>query len=141
MLARAALAVTALIIAFWMAVLVHDSINFDRATAPPSGGLGGLGPSLRHGGLAKRADLLRSSTLLSAGTAAELQLAGFYEIRSQPGDLQRALAIAESVARREPSNLDAWIHILSNERALHRAQGADAAIQQILRLDPRAKRS
>jgi hypothetical protein len=137
MLARLSLTVLALVVVGWMAVLARDARLFAGATAPPAGGVGALPRALRSpGGLARRADQLRASRLLDPDTAPELQTAVFLEVRAAPGDLSRALAIARSVARREPHNLDAWVDILSINRALGDQQGEQDARAHVRRLDP-----
>ena len=137
MLARISLAVVALLAAAWMVVLARDAHLFNQATAPPPGGVGALPAALRSpGDLARRTDQLHASRLLSPDTAAELQTAVFLEVRAAPGDLVRALRIATSVARREPQNLDAWVDILSIDRARRDNPGAGVALAHVRRLDP-----
>lgn len=137
MLARISIATVALVVAAWMAVLAHDAHLFDQATAPPPGGVGALPAQLRRpGALARRADQLHASRLLSPDTAPELQTAVFLEVRAAPADLLRALRIASSVAQREPQNLDAWVDILAIDRARHDDRGAALALAQVRRLDP-----
>jgi hypothetical protein len=80
--------------------------------------------------------LLRASTFLNPDTGADLQLAEFYALRSQPGDLQRALRLALSVTRREPQNLAAWVSLLSSQRRLANTTGQRQALDQIRQLDP-----
>ncbi len=141
MLARAALAVTALIVGVWMAVLIHDAHQFDRATNPPPGGLAGLARDLRRpGALQARIDPLRASTSLNPGSAADLQIALFYEIRALPGDFNRGLQIAQSVTRREPQNLTAWVTVYRIERDKRDAAGVQAAFNHVRQLDPRVVR-
>jgi hypothetical protein len=137
MLARISLAVLALVVVAWMAVLARDAHVFAQATSPPAGGVGSLPAELRRpGGLTRRIGQLRSSRLLDPDTAPELQTAVFLEVRAAPGDLTRALGIARSVARREPRNLDAWVDILSIDRALGDQRGVQVALAHVRRLDP-----
>jgi hypothetical protein len=137
MLARISLAVVALLAAAWMVVLTRDTHLFDQATAPPPGGVGALPAALRSpGGLARRADQLDASRLLTPDTAAELQTAVFLEVRGAPEDLVQAFRIAAAVARREPQNLDAWVDILGIARARHDNLGAGVALAHVRRLDP-----
>jgi hypothetical protein len=137
MLARISMAAIALVVVAWMAVLVRDAHVFDQATAPPPGGVGALPGQLRRpDGLSRRAGQLRASRLLRPDTAPELQTAVFLEVRGAPEDLVRALRIATSVAHSEPENLDAWVDILSIDRARGDAGGVRVALAHVRRLDP-----
>ena len=141
MLARCALIVCAVVVLAWMLVGLHDARDLDRGSAQPKGDIADLITSLKTPGqFAPRIALLRSARVLTPDTRADLVIAGDYQLRHGPGDLSYALRVAQSVVRREPQNLDAWIVVLKIQQFRFDHAGVQSALAQIRRLDPLAVR-
>jgi hypothetical protein len=130
-LARAGIAVLAVLIIGWLGVLLRDervrqSAN-DRIFYTPS---------LRGPGLAHELDRLQSARLLNPDPKAELQRAALLMQRGYP---EQAARIAEAHVRREPASLDAWTLIAKAERRRDPARAA-AAVAELRRRNPLAGR-
>ncbi|HLH67263.1 MAG TPA: hypothetical protein VKV27_16355 [Solirubrobacteraceae bacterium] len=99
---RIAGAVAALAVAAWFALGVRQSQALDAATALIASGHGRLAPAV-----ARRArHLLDVAAALDPDRAVDLERSALALRQGQPA---RARAIALSVARAEPQNLQAWI--------------------------------
>jgi len=137
MVARMALAGVAVVAAAWFAVLLVDQHTVNRGFAAPAGGVPALVAQLRTPArFNARVSDLRRGQFLNPDAAAELQIAVYLQIRDQRGDLDHALRIAETVVRREPENVEAWVNVSSIQRDRHDLPGEQAALGRARRLDP-----
>lgn len=121
MLARAAVAVVAVLVLGWLGVMERNLRLQERGAAA----LNSKGdPAV----LARAETDLRRATLLNPGTMPDLSRALVRRARGRTGE---AAALLEDVVRREPDNLTAWrvLRLLSPEAA-----GRSLAAQR--RLDP-----
>lgn len=125
-LARAAVAIVALPLVVWFAVLVRDQ----------QVGHAGVDRILSSRNVSDRdweraLSDLRAADLLDPSTDWSMTRASYLMLR-EPA---RALRIAESVARRDPNNLPAWTLILRATEG-RQPQKAARARREILRLNP-----
>jgi hypothetical protein len=123
---RAAIAIVALPLVVWFAVLTRDQ-HVGHAGVERI--LGSRHVSDRD--WERALSDLRAADLLDPSTDWSMTRASYLMLR----DPARALRIAESIARRDPNNLPAWTLIL---RATHgkQPQKAARARREILRLNP-----
>jgi hypothetical protein len=123
--ARVAVAVVAVLVLGWLAVMERDLRLQDAGTAA-------LRPGSPPAALVAAADDLRAARLLNPDPAPDVNLALVQRAQGEP---RRALATIEDVVAREPDNLQAWA-ILA---VLARGQD-DGAVERALaarrRLDP-----
>jgi hypothetical protein len=125
MAARVAVALVAVVVLGWLAVLERD-------TRLLAGGVEALRPGSGPAELTAAESDLRAARLLNADTAPDVNRALLYRAR---GEEERASAVVEDVLAREPDNLVAWavLGLLARGRdaaAVRRARAAQ------LRLDP-----
>jgi hypothetical protein len=128
-LARASLAVLAVLVMGWLGVLLRDerlarSAN-DRVFYTPT---------LSGPALARELDRLESARLLNPDPTPDLQRAA---LLLQRGHHEQAARIAEDRVRREPASLDAWTIIAKAERLRDPARAAEA-LAEIKRRNPLA---
>jgi hypothetical protein len=128
-IARVCVAVVAVALVAWLAVMERDA----RLQAT---GSAGLRPGATTAQLADAASDLRGARLLNPDVRPDIELALLYRAR---GDADRASAAIHDVVRREPDNLVAWgvVAVLArghDPAALARAQAARD------RLDPLSAR-
>lgn len=126
--ARAVLAVLAVGLVVWSAVLWRDerigSTAVDRILR---------NPDLGDAAWADEMESLRDAELLNPGTSWDIARAGALLQRGSPGAAERVI---EDVIEREPENVEAWhvLHDVVRGRDPGRAAEARATI---LRLNPR----
>ncbi len=128
-LARASVAVVAVLVMGWLGVLLRDerlarSAN-DRVFYTPT---------LSGPALARELDRLKSARLLNPDPKADLQRAA---LLLQRGHHAQAARIAEDHVRSEPASLDAWTIIAKAERHRNPARAAEA-LAEIKRRNPLA---
>ena len=125
MVARVSVAVVALAVLGWLAVLERD-------TRLQAAGVAALEPEAGAGALARGESDLRAARLLNPATEPDYYRALVLRAR---GDAEGARATIEDVLRREPDNLRAWATL-----ALLAPGRDDAAVRRArearLRLDP-----
>jgi hypothetical protein len=124
--ARVAVAIVALLIVAWLAVLVRDQ----------QVGHAGVQSIIDRPDMGERdwnraLDQMRAADLLDPSTDWSMGRANYLMVR----DPERARLIAESVVRREPNNLAAWMVILRATRETE-PERARQAERHILRLNP-----
>ena len=121
MIARAAIAVTAVLVLAWLAVMERDVRLEARGAAA-------LRSKSEPAVLARAETDLRRANLLNPGTEADLNRA---LVRRARGRTAQSVALLEDVLRREPENVVAWrvLVVLSPDAA-----GRSLAAQR--RLDP-----
>jgi hypothetical protein len=141
MIVRGALALFAAVLVAWMVVLLNDAHTLARATVVPGGKTVNLLPVLRTPATFNaRVDDARAAKLLNPDSRPDISIAGDYALRSAPGDLDHAVAIMQSVVRREPQNLQAWLDLLGVQEFRHDRAGQRAAWAHIHQLDPQDTR-
>jgi hypothetical protein len=141
MIVRGALALFAALALAWMVVMLNDAHDLAHGTAVPGGKTANLLPILRTPATFKaRVDTVKAAQLLNPDSQADLAIAGDYALRSAPGDLARALAMTQTVVRREPENLQAWVDLLGIQEFRHDQAGARVAAARIHLLDPKDTR-
>jgi hypothetical protein len=128
-LARAALAVAAVLVLAWLGVLLRDervgSMAAHRLFYEPD-----LPRSELHHELAR----LQDADVLSADTKWALRRASYLVVH---GSLREAADAAEAIARDEPANIDAWSTLYEATQGWDPKRAA-LARRQILRLNPLA---
>jgi len=125
-LPQAALALVALLLTAWFAVLWrHEQIGRDAADRIFET------PGMSDAAWERSLDQLRRAELLNPGTEWTTLRATALLLR----DERAAQRLAESVARREPDNLEAWDVIYQAARGRDERR-ADEALAQIRRLNP-----
>jgi hypothetical protein len=125
MVPRAVLAVVAVLVVGWIAVLERNHLLQSRAQSD----LARLDEAGTFGRVTRD---LRDARLLNPDSEPELALAYVYQSH---GDLGRAAEVAERVARRERSNLLAW-GLLYSVTLGREPRRAAVAQRMIRRLDP-----
>jgi hypothetical protein len=125
-LLRAALALVAVLLFSWFAVLVRDD-HIGREAADRLLNR----PDMSDADFVHSLDQLRKAELLNPGTEWRVTRAGHLLLR----DKRKAVRLAESVLRREPENLSAWVVVLNATRGRDPRRSSRAAAQ-IRRLNP-----
>jgi hypothetical protein len=135
---RIVLAAVAAAAVAWFAVLLVDVHRVNQAAAS-NGSIVAVAAALRgpQAEFERRIDRLRQARFLNPDSAADLDIAGAYQVRGGAANLATGLRIARSVARREPQNLDAWLTIFRIQLARHDPAGERLALAVAHRLDPR----
>jgi hypothetical protein len=130
--ARICLAVVALLVIGWLAVMQRDVRLQER-------GVGLLASIAVEGRAAQAESDLRGARLLNPDRTPDLHRAVLYALA---GQTRAAAALAESVARDEPDNLSAWraLLMISGDRLPRTAQRARTAIRRLDPLSARAPR-
>jgi hypothetical protein len=123
--ARAGVAVVAVLVLAWLAVMERDVRLQER-------GVSALRPGASAAQLAAAERDLRGARLLNPDTAPDVTLALLHRAR---GDGGRALRAIEDVVRREPDNLRAWATLELLARGRDEAAAERAAAER-RRLDP-----
>jgi hypothetical protein len=137
MIARAAVAVIALLVIAWLGAMLVDTYKFEHGSSLPKGDIADLVFALKQPAqFAHRIDELRGARFLNPDTEPDLKIAGDYQLRSAPGDLAVALRIARSVTRKEPENLAAWSALYKIQVFRHDQAGQQDALAHMRRLDP-----
>lgn len=137
MIARVALGLVAAVVLAWLTVMLVVDHDLSEGSKLPAGGLPQLLNEFKSPQqFNARLDLLRRARFLTPDTAPELVIARYYMVRNRPGDTARALKIVESILRREPQNLNAWVTIDLIQEFRHDPGGQRAAVAHIHRLDP-----
>ena len=124
-LARGCLAVVAVVVLGWLAVMERDLRLQER-------GAEALRPGSTPARLARAETDLRRARLLNPDTAPDVNLALAQRARGEPA---RALAAIERVVRREPDNLMAWATLALLARG-HDEAAVERAAAARRRLDP-----
>ena len=127
LLPRIAVAVVALLVVAWSAVLWRD----DRIGSDASSRLL-TSEQLTDAEWAHEVERLRDAELLDPSTRWPLARAGAYLLRDRPRDAAR---VTESVLEREPENVEAWIVLREATREIDPRRAAQA-LAQIGRLSP-----
>lgn len=125
MLARAGLAVAAVVVLAWLGVMLRDARLTDE-------GRDALADLSQPGNFARADDALRRADLLSPDTDPQMYRSFLYNAR---GHWQRSAALAADVTRREPENPFAWSGLLAATRGRDARQAARATAA-LRRLDP-----
>jgi hypothetical protein len=128
-LARAAVAVVAVVAIGWLGVLLRDELLARSANDRVF-----YTPTLSGPALARELDRLKSARLLNPDPKPELQRAA---LLLQRGHHEQAARIAEEQVRREPAGLDAWTIIAKANRQRDPARAAEA-LAEIKRRNPLA---
>jgi hypothetical protein len=123
---RAALALIAIVLIAWFAVLVRDQV-VGHAAIGRIVDAGSMSESEWRGAM----DDLRSAELLDPSTTWRVGRANYLVLR----DRREALEVANSVVRREPDNLAAWAVVLQASEGLDPRRAARAR-REIRRLNP-----
>jgi len=125
-LPRVLVALAATVLIAWFAVLARDEA------------IGGAAaerihhrPDMDAADWARSIDPLRAAELLDPGTEWSVRRASYLVLR----DKAAAARVAESVVRREPDNLDAWVALLRATRGRD-PRRAQQALAQVSRLNP-----
>jgi predicted Zn-dependent protease len=127
LLPRIAVAVLALLVMAWSAVLWRD----DRIGSEASNRLV-MTDQLTDAEWAREVERLRDAELLDPSTRWPLARAGAYLLRDRPRDAARVI---ESVLEREPENVEAWIALGEATREIDPRRAARARAE-IRRLSP-----
>jgi predicted Zn-dependent protease len=127
LLPRIVLAVVALLVVAWSAVLWRD----DRIGSEASSRLI-MSEQLTDAEWAREVERLRDAELLDPSTKWPLARAGAFVLRDRPRDAAR---VVESVLEREPENVEAWIVLSRATREIDPRRAAQARAE-ILRLSP-----
>jgi predicted Zn-dependent protease len=127
LLPRIAIAVVALLVVAWSAVLWRD----DRIGSEASNRLL-MSEQLTDAEWAREVERLRDAELLDPSTKWPLARAQAYLLRGRPRDAAR---LTESVLEREPENVEAWIVLREATREIDPRRAAQAG-EEILRLSP-----
>jgi predicted Zn-dependent protease len=127
LLPRIAIAVVALLVIAWSAVLWRD----DRIGSEASNRLL-MSEQLTDAEWAREVERLRDAELLDPSTKWPLARAQAYLLRGRPRDAAR---LTESVLEREPENVEAWIVLREATREIDPRRAAQAG-EEILRLSP-----
>jgi predicted Zn-dependent protease len=127
LLPRIAIAVVALLVVAWSAVLWRD----DRIGSEASNRLL-MSEQLTDAEWAREVERLRDAELLDPSTKWPLARAQAYLLRGHPRDAAR---LTESVLEREPENVEAWIVLREATREIDPRRAAQAG-EEILRLSP-----
>jgi Tfp pilus assembly protein PilF len=125
MVARACVALVAVVVVAWLGVMERD-------TRLLASGVAALQPGSGAERLARAESDLRAARFLSADTAPDVNRALLYRAR---GEEERAATTLDDVLRREPDNLVAWavLGLLARGRDEATVRRAEAAQR---RLDP-----
>jgi hypothetical protein len=129
--ARAAVAVVAVLLLAWLAVLLRDFYVADAATDRIFYDAG-----ITPAEFVRNMERLEDAELLNPDSTWELTRAKFLLLRDGP---RRAAHAAEALVRNEPANVEAWVVLRKATRQIDPARSAEAA-GQIKRLDPLAGR-
>ncbi|HEV3379131.1 MAG TPA: hypothetical protein VG126_17790 [Thermoleophilaceae bacterium] len=124
---RIAIAVVALLVIAWSAVLWRD----DRIGSEASNRLL-MSEQLSDAEWAREVERLRDAELLDPSTKWPLARAQAYLLRDRPRDAAR---LTESVLEREPENVEAWIVLREATREIDPRRAAQASAE-IRRLSP-----
>jgi predicted Zn-dependent protease len=127
LLPRIALAVVALLVVAWSAVLWRD----DRIGSEASSRLI-MSEQLTDAEWAREVERLRDAELLDPSTEWALARAGAYLLRDRPRDAAHAV---ESVLEREPENVEAWSLLRAATRDVDPKRSAQA-LAELRRLSP-----
>jgi predicted Zn-dependent protease len=127
LLPHIAIAVVALLVIAWSAVLWRD----DRIGSEASNRLL-MSEQLTDAEWAREVERLRDAELLDPSTKWPLARAQAYLLRGRPRDAAR---LTESVLEREPENVEAWIVLREATREIDPRRAAQAG-EEILRLSP-----
>jgi hypothetical protein len=127
LLPRIAIAVVALLVIAWSAVLWRD----DRIGSEASNRLL-MSEHLTDAEWAREVERLRDAELLDPSTKWPLARAQAYLLRGRPRDAAR---LTESVLEREPENVEAWIVLREATREIDPRRAAQVG-EEILRLSP-----
>jgi hypothetical protein len=126
-LPRAAVALVALALVVWSAVLWRDerigSSAIDRILR---------NPDLNDAAWAREMERLRDAELLNPGTSLATARAGALLQRGRP---EAAARVIDDVVAREPENVEAWLVVLDIARGRDPARAAEARAT-IRRLNP-----
>jgi hypothetical protein len=125
-LPRAVLALVAVLLVAWFAVLFRDQRIGQEATDRIT-----RNPDMSDAGWALSLDQLRQAELLNPGTEWSVARANWLFLRDRRG----ALRLADSVVRSEPDNVDAWRVVLKAARGRD-PRRASQATKEIGRLNP-----
>ena len=130
MVARALLALVAVLVLAWVVVLLRDfEIGNDAAAAAFSPG---LTPAERD----HKLDQVKQAQFLNPDSDLRLSRAGFALLSGHPGDAAR---MAREIVRDEPDNIGAWGVLLEATAKSDRTTAAEANAQ-LKRLDPLGSR-
>jgi hypothetical protein len=125
-IARAGLALLALLLIGWFVVLARDAAIGDEAASRVH-----HRPGMSAAEWSSSVEQLRRAEFLNPGTEWTVKRAAYLILR----DRRAALRLAEGVVRREPDYLEAWVVIWRAARGVDRARAARAAAQ-MRRLSP-----
>jgi hypothetical protein len=120
-IARVALALTAVVVLGWLAVLERDVRVESRSYSQAA-----------KGHLASAQSGLKSAGLLNPDTHPDVIRSVLYLVRN---DRLHAAAVIDGVLRREPDNVVAWNQLLTISRS-HDQAAVRLALRQMQRLDP-----
>jgi hypothetical protein len=128
----------AAIVVAWFAILLVDEHRVNKAAAA-NDTIAAVAAALKgpQAEFDRRIDLLRQARFLNPDSAADLDIAGAYQVRGGATNLASALRIARSVAHSEPQNLNAWLTILKIQTARRDRAGERLALDHARGLDPR----
>ncbi len=127
-LSRAAVAVVALLLIGWFAVLARDT-----AIGNDASGRLHHHPDMSQASWDDSIDQLRRASLLNPGDDWTVRRAAYLILR----DRAEAVRLARQVVRRQPDYLEGWVVIFNATREDHPALAAKA-VRQIRRLTPAA---
>jgi hypothetical protein len=126
LLPRLALAVVAILLVAWFAVLFRDNHIAQEASDRLH-----ANPQMSEAEWTRQLDQLRKADLLNPQSEWRMTRANYLLLRDKPAARQ----LAESVLRDEPDNLDAWRVVLLATRGRDPARASEA-LAEIERLDP-----
>jgi hypothetical protein len=128
-LARVLVAVAAVVVLGWLAVLLRD----ERVGSVAAHRLF-YEPDLPRSELRQELDRLRDADALSPDTKWQMRRASYLVVH---GALREAADAAEAIARKEPANIDAWSTLYEATRGWDPRRAA-LARREVLRLNPLA---
>jgi hypothetical protein len=123
---RTALAVVALLLSAWFAVLARDAAVGNAAADRLH-----ERPGMSSAEWADSIDDMRQAAFLNPGSEWTVDRAAYLILR----DRRAAWRLAEDVVRREPDHLEAWVVIYNAARGVDARRAAHAAVQ-MRRLSP-----
>lgn len=126
LLSRATLALVSLLLIGWFAVLVRDEHIGAEATDRLL-----HNPEMSDSRFARSLEELRQAEFLNPDTEWRVTRASYILLRDKP----RAVRVVESVLRKEPENLSAWVVLLNASRDRD-PRRASRAVDGIRRLNP-----
>ena len=124
--ARVVLVLVATLLVAWFAVLWRDARIGENAADRVFNQ-----PGMSSAEFARALDELRQAELLNPGEEWTTLRAAALVLRDKPA----AARLAQSVVRREPDNLEAWVVVLNASRGRDRQRAAEA-LAQVRRLSP-----